>query len=218
VAQAPVRLDAAGLAAAAAILAQRDDHLGHLLGAHGVPPLWHKGPGFETLVDIVLGQQVSLDSARRALVRVRAAAGAVTPEAIAAIGEEGLRGVGQTRQKARYVAGLATAVLAGDLDLEALDVLPDDEVRATLMRHVGVGRWTADIYLLMGLGRPDVWPTTDLALDRAARSLLGITPGVVPAVAVAAIAEHADRWRPYRSVAARMLWQAYLLERGRPLD
>jgi len=211
---APAPLDAAAVAAAAGQLATHDVVLARLLATHGVPPLWHKGPGFETLVDIVLGQQVSLSSARTALERVRAAAGAVTPAALAALGEEGLRAAGQTRQKARYLAGLASAALGGRLDLARIDTLPDPEVIDALTAHTGVGRWTADIYLLMGLGRPDVWATTDLALIVGARSVWGLGHDA----SAAAIAERALAWRPYRSVAARMVWQAYLIERGRPLD
>lgn len=213
-AEVPAPLDAAAVAAAAEELAARDTVLAGLLAAHGAPPLWHKGPGFETLVDIVLGQQVSLSSARTALTRVRAAAGAVTPGALAALGEEGLRAAGQTRQKARYLAGLAEASLDGRLDLARLDGLPDADVVTALTAYRGVGRWTADIYLLMGLGRPDVWASTDLALIVGARSLWGLGPDA----SAAGIADHALAWRPYRSVAARMVWQAYLIERGRPLE
>ena len=210
----PAPLDAAAVSAAAHELAGRDPHLAALLAAHGVPPLWHKGPGFETLVDIVLGQQVSLTSARAALERVRAAAGGVTPGALAVLGEDGLRAAGQTRQKARYLVGLAAASITGRLDLTAVAALTDEAATAALISHPGVGRWTADIYLLMGLGRPDVWPATDLALIVQARRLRGLDP----AESAGTVADMATAWRPYRSVAARMLWQAYLIERGRPLD
>ncbi len=209
-----VPLTADGIADACGRLARRDPDLRRLLASHGVPPLWLKGPGFETLVDIVLGQQVSLMSAQRALERVRAAAGAVTPEAIASLGEEGLRRAGQTRQKARYVTGLARASLARRLDLGSAADLPDAAVAAALTAHTGVGRWTADIYLVMGLGRPDVWPATDLALVTQARRL----PHIEAAASPDEIAEAAQAWQPYRSVAARILWQAYLTERGRPLE
>jgi DNA-3-methyladenine glycosylase II len=210
-----VRLDAAGVRAAAAILAERDADLARLHRSQGAPPLWDKGPGFETLVDIILGQQVSLDSARAALERLRCAAGAVSPEAVSEAGVERLAAAGLTRQKAGYIVGIADAVLAGRLDLPGIAAGMDD-ARAieSLMAHRGIGRWTADIYLLMGLGRPDVWASTDLALLIAVRSLKGLPPDA-PVAEVAAIA---DTWRPWRSVAARMLWQSYLLVRGRPLE
>jgi DNA-3-methyladenine glycosylase II len=209
-----VALDAASVAVAAADLAARDPDLARLFADHGVPPLWHKGPGFETLVDIVLGQQVSLTSARAALERVRREAGSVTPESIVACGEERLRAAGITRQKSAFLVGLAQASLDGRLDLARVASLPDAEAAAALVAHPGIGRWTADIYLLMGLGRPDVWPSTDLALLVATRQLRGLEGSAC----VSEVAAVADAWRPYRSVAARMLWQAYLIDRGRPLD
>jgi DNA-3-methyladenine glycosylase II len=163
---------------------------------------------------VVLGQQVSLGSARAALDRLERAVGAADPGAIAAAGEARLRAAGLTRQKTGYLLELSTAVLDGRLDLGALSGLPDDAVAEALVAHRGVGRWTADIYLLMGLGRPDVWPAGDLALIVAARTVKRLAPDT-PADEVARIA---DAWRPYRSTAARMLWHDYLRRRGRPLD
>jgi DNA-3-methyladenine glycosylase II len=204
----------ASIARAARELAGRDPDLARLLGAHGPPPAWHRGGGFRSLVHIVLGQQVSLASARSALERLERAAGSAEPAAVVAVGEAGLRAAGITRQKARYVIDLADAVLVGRLDLDALDRLSDDAVIETLVGLRGVGRWTADIYLLMGLGRPDVWPAGDLALIIAARTAKGLSPET----SGAEVADLAEAWRPYRSTAARLLWHDYLLRRGRPLD
>jgi DNA-3-methyladenine glycosylase II len=200
--------------AAARALAAVDPDLGRLLEAHGPPPAWHRGSGFRTLVHIVLGQQVSLGSARSALERLERAVGPATPEALATAGEATLREAGLTRQKSRYLVDLATVVAGGTLELGALDRAPDEAVITTLTSLRGIGRWTADIYLLMGLGRPDVWPSGDLALIVAARTAKGM-PADAPASEVALIADH---WRPFRSTAARMLWQDYLVRRGRPLD
>lgn len=161
----------------------------------------------------MLGQQVSLASARSALERLERAAGGADPASIVGVGEAGLRAAGITRQKARYVVGLADAVIEGRLDLPALQRLPDTAVVEALVGLRGVGRWTADIYLLMGLGRPDVWPAGDLALIVAARVVKGL-PDASPDV----IARVAEGWRPHRSTAARLLWHDYLLRRGRPLD
>lgn len=202
------------VAAAARALAGRDADLGRLLEAHGPPPAWHRGPGFRTLVHIVLGQQVSLGSARAALDRLERAVGPATPDVLAEAGEATLRGAGLTRQKSRYLVDLGAAVVDGTLDLDALDRAPDEMVIASLTALRGIGRWTADIYLLMGLGRPDVWPAGDLALIVAACSAKGL-PSDTPAERVAHMA---DGWRPYRSTAARMLWHDYLMRRGRPLD
>jgi DNA-3-methyladenine glycosylase II len=165
-------------------------------------------------VHIVLGQQVSLGSARSALARLERAVGPSTPEALASAGEDRLRAAGLTRQKSRYLVDLGAATADGTLDLEALVRQPDDVVVERLTALRGIGRWTADIYMLMGLGRPDVWPSTDLALIIAAREAKGLGSDA-SAADVAAIAEG---WRPYRSTAARMLWHDYLLRRDRPLD
>ena len=199
-------LDRASLAAAVDVLAARDPGLAAIAARHGVPPMWGRPPGFETLVRIILEQQVSLRSGAAALERLVGAAGVVTPAAVLDAGEERLRAAGLTRQKARYLVALAEDVRSGALDLEAVAAMEDDAARSALMRVVGIGRWTADIYLLMALLRPDVWPIGDLALAAAMRRAVGLErlPGADDQARIA------DGWRPYRSVAARLLWQAYL--------
>jgi DNA-3-methyladenine glycosylase II len=199
-------LDDARLVEAVRELVAIDPDLAGIAERHGPPPSWAREPGFETLVRIVLEQQVSLASAEAARQRLVAAAGAVEPNALVTAGEERLRVAGLTRQKARYLVGMGRDVLEGRLDLEAVAAADDDEARALLMRVVGIGRWTADIYLLMALGRPDVWPTGDLALAGAMRRAKGLS--TLPTEAEqSAIAE---AWRPWRAVAARLLWHAYL--------
>lgn len=199
-------IDDAGVAAAVAILAARDPDLGAIVARHGPPPSWARPAGFATLVAIILEQQVSLRSGAAALGRLERAAGALEPAAIVALGEDGARAAGQTRQKARYVVELAAATLDGRFDAVAVAEAADDDARAALTSLLGVGRWTADIYLLMALGRPDIWPHGDLALAAAMRRAkrLATVPDRATQGAIAAA------WRPYRAVAARILWQAYL--------
>ena len=202
----PPPLDQAALARATAWLTARDPDLEGIVERHGPSPLWARPPGFASLAAIVLEQQVSLRSGAAALDRLRAAAGGLEPMAVAALGEDGARGAGLTRQKARYVTELARAIADGRFDLEAVAAADDAEARAALLTLVGVGRWTADIYLLMALGRPDVWPSGDLALAAAlahAKRLAGRPDGATQR-------SIADAWRPWRSVAARILWHAYL--------
>jgi DNA-3-methyladenine glycosylase II len=201
-----VPLDTAGLEAAVRELAAIDPDLAGIAHRHGPPPLWAREPGFETLVRIILEQQVSLASAEAARQRLVAAAGAVEPGAIVDAGEEALRAAGLTRQKARYLVGLARDVLDGRLDLDAIAAADDDEARARLTSVLGIGRWTADIYLLMALGRPDIWPTGDLALAGALRRAKGLES--LPTNADQEVV--AEAWRPWRAVAARLLWHAYL--------
>lgn len=187
-------------------LVARDPILAGIVDRHGPPPLWERPPGFETLVAIVLEQQVSLRSGAAALERLRDAAGSVDPERVVALGEDGARAVGLTRQKARYVVALAVAALDGTYDADALAAADDETARARLVRLVGVGSWTADIYLLLALGRPDIWPAGDLALATAMRRAIGLDalPTRDEQIRIA------DAWRPWRSVAARILWHAYL--------
>jgi len=199
-------LDLAGLHAATATLAERDPDLAGILDRHGPPPLWDREPGFATLAAIILEQQVSLASGAAALERLRRAAGSMEPAAIAALGEEGARAAGQTRQKARYVVALAEAALDGRFDPVGIAAADDETARERLTALLGVGRWTADIYLLMALGRPDVWPDGDLALAAAMRRAKRLA-AIPDAASQRAVAE---AWRPWRAVAARLLWHAYL--------
>ena len=200
------RLDEASLLEGTRALAAIDPDLAGIIERHGPPPLWGREPGFETLVRIILEQQVSLASAEAARVRLVGAAGGIEPDAIAAAGEERLRAAGQTRQKSRYLVGLARDVLDGRLDLDAVAAAADDDARAQLIRVIGIGRWTADIYLLMALGRPDVWPSGDLALAGSMRRAKGLA--ALPTGAEQELI--AESWRPWRAVAARLLWHAYL--------
>ncbi|HET7703771.1 MAG TPA: hypothetical protein VFK35_10245 [Candidatus Limnocylindrales bacterium] len=202
----PTPLDPAALERATAWLVARDADLAGIVERHGPSPLWARPPGFASLAAIVLEQQVSLRSGAAALERLGAAAGGIEPVAVAALGEDGARRAGLTRQKARYVTELARAIADGRFDLDAVAAVEDEEARASLLTLVGVGRWTADIYLLMALGRPDVWPSGDLALGAALAHAkrLAVWPDDVTQRSIA------DAWRPWRSVAARILWHAYL--------
>ena len=199
-------LDVAGLHAAAGHLASRDPDLAGILERHGHPPLWDRPAGVATLIAIVLEQQVSLRSGAAALERLTGAAGSLDPAAIVGLGEDGARAAGLTRQKARYVVGLARATLDGRFDPAALAAADDEAARTQLTALLGVGRWTADIYLLMALGRPDIWPDGDLALASAMRRAKDL-PGLPDGATQRSVAE---AWRPWRAVGARILWHAYL--------
>ncbi len=187
-------------------LAQRDPQLGWLHRTQGTPPIWSRKAGFATLVQIILEQQVSLSSAAAIYRRLEQQLEVMEPAAMLRGGEMTLRNSGLTRQKTTYCLGLAEAVSNGQLELTKLASLPDTEVIRQLTQLKGIGPWTANIYLLMGLGRVDIWPRGDLALNAAARSLQGWTARKTDA----GIARHAVGWKPYRSVAARLLWQHYL--------
>lgn len=203
-------LDARSLGRAVRRLARIEPRFADLLVRHGPPPLWAREPGFATLVYIILEQQVSLASARVAFVRLRALLGTVTPTGVCALSDDALRGVGFSRQKAGYVRGVADACLAG-FDFDSLASLDDAAAESALVGLRGVGPWTAHVYLMMALGRPDVFPARDLALQIAVQETwrLRARPGE------AALLRRSEAWRPLRAVAARLLWHGYLARRGR---
>jgi DNA-3-methyladenine glycosylase II len=192
-------------------LAGADDNLAAALDRFGEPEFWHRQPGFTTLVLFILEQQVSLASGAAAFNRLRARVGNVTPAAVLIPSDEELRADGFSRQKSRYVRELARAVLEGRIDLASLESRPDEEVRRELVGLVGIGPWTADVYLLSCLRRPDVWPVLDRALQVATGEILGLEASPDPGL----LLELGERWRPYRSSAARLMWHAYLSKRGR---
>jgi DNA-3-methyladenine glycosylase II len=191
-------------------LAARDPDLALIHRRLGDPPIWGRRPGFAALVRIILEQQVSLRSAEATYRRIDGHVGGLTPRALDRIGVAGLRGLGVTRQKAAYCHGLASRVLNGTLDLTAIARAPDEEGRRLLLDVPGLGPWSVDIYYLMALRRPDVWPRGDLALASALRQVKGLP----------ALPSHEQQlalsraWAPWRSVAARILWAHYLTERG----
>lgn len=205
-------MTAENLAPACDALARRDRELGAVLSRWGYPPLWNRRGGFAALVLMILEQQVSLDSARAVFRRLEAAAGGrVAPQNVLALGVDGLRGAGLTRQKAGYCHALAERVAGGELSFTKIARVGEDRARELLRGIRGVGEWTADVYLLFVLRRPDVWPPRDIALMRSIAEVYGLDPMPDDAACLA----RAERWRPWRSVAARILWHAYLSRRNR---
>jgi len=207
----PRALTRATLVAGVGALARRDPDFAALYRRNGLPPMWARRPGFATLVHIVLEQQVSIAAARTLFRRVRGHLGGMTPERIADRGVDGLFRLGLTRQKASYCHGLARAVLDGSLSLGRIARGGDSEGRAALLRLRGIGPWSADIYYLMALRRPDVWPVGDLALAVALQDVkrLRRRPDSARQLEISAA------WAPWRSVAARLLWHYYLATRGK---
>jgi DNA-3-methyladenine glycosylase II len=193
-------------------LAEGDPALGASFDRFGPPPLWAREPSYATLVHLILEQQVSLASAQVAFDRLEAEVGVITPASLLSLDDAQLRQIGFSRQKAGYARDLALALTDG-FDLDGLATMPDDDVRARLVELRGIGRWTANVYLTMCLLRPDVWPHGDQALATAAMEVLGSRQRPT----FTQLGEMAERWRPYRAVAARMLWHHYLRVRGMPV-
>jgi len=188
------------------VLCRRDPDLRRVVKQFGPPPLWAREPGFSTLIHIILEQQVSLASARAAHNRLIKLARPLTPRRFLRFDDATLKTCGFSRQKTAYGRHLAESIMERSLDLEALASLDDDAVKSELEKIKGIGRWTSDIYLLMVLRRPDIWPRGDLALAAAAHEVKQLerrpTQDELDSLSLA--------WRPWRAVAARILWHHYL--------
>lgn len=191
------------------VVVERDPDLADIVDRWGPPPMWDRPPGFPTLIHIILEQQVSLASAQAAFNRLCEAVRPLTPEDFLTLDDQTLKAIGFSRQKTVYGRCLATALIEGQLDLAALEHMDDTAVRSELMKLKGIGRWTADIYLLMVLRRPDVWPSGDLALAIAVQEAKALEerPSVEELDAMSTV------WQPWRAVATRLFWHAYLCTR-----
>ncbi len=176
-----------------------------VLRRHGEPPSRKRPGGFETVLKIIVQQQVSIASADAIWGRLRRGLGTVNPGAVMALDEEALRAFGLSRQKAAYARSLAEAVASGSLNFRKLRGMADEAVIADLVQIKGIGRWTAEVYLLGVMQRPDIWPAADVALMEAARDLLGLAERPT----IKQMGPLAEPWRPYRTYAARLLWLHY---------
>lgn len=195
-------------------LCVQDKDLAGIKARHGMPPIWTRPNSFATLVLTILEQQVSLAAAFAAYKKLEAAIGEPTPQKILAMTNEALRACYFTRQKTGYVQGLAAAIVAGKIDLSRYEHAGDDTVRQELMQLKGIGHWTADIYLLHALQRTDIFPIGDIALVNALREIKGLDK----TTAKEDLLNIAEPWRPYRSVAAMLLWHHYLSKRKKMQD
>lgn len=192
-------------------LVSSDVHLGRIVEHHGYPKRFSRPASFQTLILLILEQQVSLDSARAAYDRLDELIPGVHATALVDLSDQQLRNVGFSRQKTRYARELANRVRDGRLAPGALTSSGDDEVRSTLTEVPGIGSWTADVFLMASLGRPDIWPIGDRALQVATAEALGLEAIPDPVT----LEEIGERWRPHRTTAAQILWHGYLSSRNR---
>jgi DNA-3-methyladenine glycosylase II len=200
------------LSAGIAALREKDpEFVDRVLAAAGVPALRTRPPGLEGLIWIVVSQQLSTASAGAIFARFRALFPTLEPAAILATSDEALRGCGLSAAKIRTLRAICETIVKGGLDLVGLTHDDAAEAHRILVAIKGIGPWTADIFLLSCLGHPDAWPAGDLALQEAARLALGLKQRP-DAAKLAAIGE---RWRPWRAVAARLLWTYYRAVKGR---
>lgn len=193
-------------------LAKKDAVFKSVIDTYGYPPCWTRKAHFETLIHIILEQQVSLASAKAALVKLKEKVGLVTPAKIMALSDEELKACYFSRQKIQYARHLADAVLSKKVSIRALEGMNNEEVRAMLTAVKGIGNWTVDVYLMMVLHRNDLFPLGDIALVNSVKHLKELPPHT----AKEKIGEIAENWKPYRTVAAFLCWHAYLRRKNMP--
>lgn len=192
-------------------LSARDSGLKGIVEAYGPPPPRTRPPGLKTLLKIMVQQQVSIASAEAIWCRLNGAVAPLSARRLLDVDQEALRSAGLSRQKARYVLALAEAVASRRVSFRRIERLDDEAAIAELTQVAGIGRWTAEIYLMGAHQRPDVFPAADLALMVAAQMLKGL-PERPDVKAMYVLAEP---WRPWRSMAARLLWHYYRHARRR---
>jgi DNA-3-methyladenine glycosylase II len=196
---------AESIRAAVEALAARENAFAGVLDRHGHPEPRSSPPGATTLLRTIVGQQVSVAAARSMWSKVEAAFGSPPAlEKLLVATDEDLRAAGISRQKAGYIRSLAQLVTSGELDLDRLPA-DDEEAIAHLTKIKGIGRWSAEIYLLFAEGRPDVWPAGDLAVQIEIGKLFGLPERP----SEKRVRELAEGWRPYRGAAAILAWHSY---------
>ncbi|WP_374948949.1 DNA-3-methyladenine glycosylase family protein [Mucilaginibacter sp.] len=187
-------------------LAAMDANLAHIIQTYGYPPMWSRPNTFESLVHIILEQQVSLASALSALNKLRERVQLITPTRVLLLTDAELKECYFSRQKSAYTRYLAEAIISGQIELAAFEQMTDDEIRKQLIALKGIGNWTVDVYLMFALQRADHFPVGDLAIVNAIKILKGL-PKETPKEDLVVIAQ---QWSPYRTVASMMLWHYYL--------
>lgn len=175
---------------------------------YGVPPGWSRPPGFISLSQIILEQQVSLESAKAHFNKLNSYLPEFSPAEILKLSDEEMRSCQVSRQKARYLRALSDAILAGTIDLEKLALQNETKIRQQLTAIKGIGDWTTDIYLMFCLQSKDIFPVGDIAVANTVKELTGIS-------GKEEILLLAEKWKPFRSLAAYFLWHYYLQKRNR---
>ena len=187
-----------------------DELFGEIYTSRGAPPDWQRPEGFESLVHIILEQQVSLQSAKAHFDKLKAFLPEFTPAAIIKLSDHEMRQCQVSRQKTIYLRELSSAILSGTINLRNLRNLPEAEVRQQLKSIKGIGDWTADIYLMFCLNSLDIIPLGDIAVVNTMKELLDIHTKEEMEI-------YTQKWKPYRSVATYFLWHYYLEKRGRKI-
>lgn len=189
-------------------LSEKDTVFKHIVEKFGMPAIPKRPQGFETLVLLILEQQVSIDSAKATFLKLKAKEVNLRPESLFYISDEDYRSIGVSRQKAKYIKALSHSILHDEIDIESLATKSSQQVREELIKIKGIGHWTIDVYLMFSLQAPDIIPLGDIAVINTIKELLGIHDKQE-------MENYAEKWSPYRSVATFLLWHYYLNKRNR---
>ncbi len=192
------------------LLSKKDQHFKAIIKRHGYPPMWTRPNTFQTLILIILEQQVSLASAYAAFKKLRQRIGFVTADKILLLSDGELRACYFSRQKIIYARELAKAVKNKQLNLRKLAVADELTIRTELKKIKGIGDWTVDVYLMHALQRTDLFPLGDIALVNSLKEIKQLAPTITKDEML----EIAETWRPYRTIASMILWHAYIKKRG----
>jgi DNA-3-methyladenine glycosylase II len=196
---------------AIAFLTEKEVVFKSIIEKYGLPTIPKRPQGFETLVLLILEQQVSIDSAKATFLKIKASQESIQPEILLEVSDEDFRNLGVSRQKTAYIKALASALLNKELDLESLPTKTAQQVREELIKIKGIGNWTIDIYLMFCLQAPDLLPLGDIAVINTIKELLDIHEKEAMEI-------HAQKWIPYRSMATFLLWHYYLNKRNRKIS
>jgi DNA-3-methyladenine glycosylase II len=192
-------------------LIEKDAIFKQIVNLYGLPGIIPSRPeGFETLVLLILEQQVSIDSAKATFLRMRTSVGEIVPKNLINLTEEEFRTFGVSRQKAKYISHLAEAVIEKRIDLTTLATKSSDEVRAELIQLKGIGNWTIDVYLMFSLQNSNVFPIGDVAIVNTMKELLFMEDKNE-------MVTYSEKWSPYKTYASFLLWHYYLQKRGRKI-
>lgn len=190
-------------------LSEKNPIFQRIIQEYGLPPIPRRPQGFETLVLLILEQQVSIDSAKATFLKIKGYT-VCTPEAVAFLSDEEFRTLGVSRQKTTYIRVLASAILNNEINIESLATKSAKQVREELIKLKGIGNWTIDIYLMFCLQEPDLIPLGDIAVVNTIKELLDIHDKDEMEI-------HTSQWSPYRSYATYLLWHYYLKKRKRTI-
>jgi DNA-3-methyladenine glycosylase II len=196
---------------AASYLSKKDNIFNLIIKEYGLPTIPSRPQGFETLVLLILEQQVSIDSAKATFLKLKKKVKTISPKKLFALMDEAYKEAGVSRQKTSYIKGLAKTILQKEIDIESLALKPSEQVREELIKIKGIGNWTIDVYLMFCLQAPDIIPLGDIAVVNTIKELLDIHEKP-------AMESYTKKWEPHRSAATFLLWHYYLRKRNRTVE